>query len=259
VKATGGPTTTGRDADGWVRVPRGFGAASAGPGAAEAAVSAEQKARDRLAAVVAEVLHVLDGLKDGKRWFLGDSGDNSGPTTLDCLAFGYLALMLAPDLPRPWLGDSIRRRYPDLVSFVNDVRASCFNGMVTTLPWSPKPAHDSAVNVALRFGRGAVQSIPGVGEEWQRRWDGRGAGQKGESDGGAAADLVVASGGLLAAAALVAGFVFRKDIPAFGAPIQRWERPQAGLRGFGAVGAMFGYMSEVGVSEAFEVGGTREH
>lgn len=244
-----GPTTAGRDADGWVRVPNGFGGANTGPVAKELALTAKQKARDRLDAAVAEVLDVLEDLKAEKRWFLGESPDNSGLTTLDCLAFGYLALMLVPELPRPWLRDSMRRKHEGLCSFVDDMRSTCFTGMVTSLPWSPaQPPQDSLLNVASRFGSGAVRSIPGVGEEWHRWWNGR------KADGeGTAADMLVASGGILAAAALAAGFVFRKDIPVLGAPIQRWERQHTGLRSFGAVGAMFGYMSDVGVSEAFQV------
>lgn len=230
-----------RERAGWVRVPRTTGAGKEGVGGGKGGGS-----ESRLEGVAADVLDVLEGLRAGKRWLLAE---DSGPTSLDCLAFGYLALMLVPDLPRPWLRDTMRRRYGPLCSFVEDVRSTCFGPAATAvaaLPWSQAPAHDSVVNVGLRFARGAVQGIPVVGEEWQRWRDGRGQ-NKGE---GSAADLFVAAGGVLAAAALAAGFIFRKDIPAIGSPIQRWERPQAGLRGFGAAGAMFGFMSEAGVVDA---------
>jgi hypothetical protein len=102
------------------------------------------------------------------------------------------------------------------------------------------------MSVALRFARGAVRNIPGVGEQWHRWWERRGQEKGSASD---SADLLLAAGGLLAAATLVTGFVFRRDIPAIGAPIQRWERPQTGLRSFGAAGALFGFISEAGAGD----------
>lgn len=185
----------------------------------------EQKARIRLEAVVSETLDVLVDLKGTRKFFLADDGENEGrPSGLDCVAFGYLALMICPDVPRPWLRDTIVSRYPGLQAFVNDMTSACFGDGLPVV--EPK---EGAFTVARRFADGALRNVPGLGGEW-RRW----------RDEGKVADLLLVLGGGLGAVALLAGFLFRGSLPVIGMPVQRWERQRIGLRAFGAAGALFG-------------------
>ena len=244
------------DADGWLRVPKSLRSSNAA--ARETAASAaERRARSRLDELAGDVLDVLDALRGDKRWFL-DPADTAAagwdvcPSSLDCLAFGYLSLMLVPELPRPWLREAMRRRYGRLCSFVGGMRATCLprGGLVAALPWSADKdrADGPAPGVLLRFADGAVRNMPGLGPQWLSWWLFPWA--KEDREEGGAADILVALGGILTAAAVATGFVYRKDIFPFGAPIQRWERPQIGLRNFGAAGAMFGLMEETAIGGA---------
>lgn len=42
------------------------------------------------------------------------------PSSLDCLALGYLALALVPSLPQPWLADTLEAKYAPLCRYVRD-------------------------------------------------------------------------------------------------------------------------------------------
>lgn len=52
------------------------------------------------------------------------------PSSLDCLAFAYLALSLLPDVPQQWLADSMKSRYPALCVYVKDLAQEFFGGPV---------------------------------------------------------------------------------------------------------------------------------
>ena len=189
-------------------------------------------------------MDVLADLKgEEKKWFLLDDDDGEegagGPTTLDCVAFGYLALMIYPDLPRPWLRDRIVEKYPALQAWVNDMTAVCFgDGVPTAAPVAgtaeARRGEDGVVRVAGRFVDGVGRSVPGLGEEW-RRWRDVGLG---------VGDVLAIAGGTAVAAVLVAAYVLHKRgsalMPVLGAPVHRWEAPRRGLAGFGAAGALFG-------------------
>lgn len=57
--------------------------------------------------------------------FLGENDFLLGtyePSTLDCLAFGYMSLMVYPNMPQPWLASAIQSRYPRLRSYVDRLR-----------------------------------------------------------------------------------------------------------------------------------------
>ncbi|KAB5578443.1 Tom37 C-terminal domain-containing protein [Coniochaeta sp. 2T2.1] len=191
----------------------------------------EQKARIRLQNLVRQTMAVLQDLKGGKKWFL-TTEEGGGPTTLDCVAFGYLALMICPDLPRPWLRDAIVKDYPGLQAFVGDMTALCFGDGLPTATEARK--EDGALAVTRRFVDGVVRNIPGLGEEWRRvrdlglRWG----------------DVLALAGGSVVAAVLLGMYVLHKKglvfMPILGAPVHRWEAPRRGLAGFGAAGALFG-------------------
>ncbi len=126
----------------------------------------------------------LAALKAGKRYFLSDSQ----PCALDCLAFGYLAclgafgylaLMLAPDVPRPWLRDTVQRIYgSSLCTFVHDMRAELFQEKELALLWTPPDTAAAngrpVLDLAGRFAKGVVLSMPSLGDElqfWLASWE----------------------------------------------------------------------------------------
>lgn len=63
------------------------------------------------------------------------------PSSLDCLATGYLSLALIPDLHSPWLRDAMLSKAPTVAAYIRQMRGECFgNDPVTTdLALNPAP------------------------------------------------------------------------------------------------------------------------
>ncbi|KLU82632.1 hypothetical protein MAPG_01703 [Magnaporthiopsis poae ATCC 64411] len=169
-------------------------------GGVSSSMTPEAKARFRLEAAAASVLDVLSaclgtgadaapGLGEG--WLQGPwahhqdqdegcSGSGGGgrpPSSFECLAFGYLALMAVPTLPRPWLREIVGQKHADLAAFVDDARAAWFSVEPSQLPWaSDEPASfysfsssspKSLLGVAARLVAGCMASLPsGMGTQW---------------------------------------------------------------------------------------------
>ena len=85
--------------------------------------------RFRLDALANDLLEPLARLLDKKDHLL--EGEN--PSSLDCLAFGYLSLMLYPDLPQAWLTEVIQKRHPKLVKYIWRMREDLLGGEQTNL------------------------------------------------------------------------------------------------------------------------------
>lgn len=244
-----------------------------------AALSPEQTALFRLEAAAGEgCLAVLEDLKrkgevDGRRFFFpatttspfsfDDDGDGDEdmllvnkdqtdrPTSLDCLAFAYLALMLVPEVPRPWLRDLMRRKYEGLSLFVDGIRDEIFGGDVEgDLPWNSNPSSSSPCSAAkhqswilTRFARGALTAIipgeylmPREGKQQRLQSNPKQATAAARSKKAVTAALR-ALGSSVAGAGLVGSvFVYRYMSP-FGSWVYRWEVQR---RRFGAAGAFFG-------------------
>ncbi|CAO2657335.1 Nn.00g034610.m01.CDS01 [Neocucurbitaria sp. VM-36] len=79
------------------------------------------------------------------------------PSSLDCLAFGYLALLLYPVMPQAWLRETIQTKYPRIATYIRRQRQhllgnehvnpadvwSISTGAISTLestflPWQPR-------------------------------------------------------------------------------------------------------------------------
>ena len=58
----------------------------------------------------------LQELLGDKMFFLSDKR----PSSLDCLALGYLSLALIPALPQPWLADTLEAKYAPLCRYVRE-------------------------------------------------------------------------------------------------------------------------------------------
>lgn len=79
----------------------------------------------------------LEEFREKKKYLLSEEF----PSSLDCLALGYLSLAVVPDLPYPWLCDAIQAKTPGLVSYVKRLQLHCFGGSVDvstalSLPYS---------------------------------------------------------------------------------------------------------------------------
>lgn len=232
------------------------------------ALTPEQKSRIRLEETAREVLDVLADVD----WSVGDGSSSSSSSkskdkdgrrrvmksqAARCLAFGYLALMLLPEVPRPWLREVMQQRYPGLCAFVRNFKAGVFpRGWEKLLPWAGDGAKTqtqtqaqasvsvstSAWAVTLRFARAVIAEVPLVGEWWTRRWTARKKREVLMSRGQKPApsnDLLLVLGAGLGLTALGAGVFFYRGLPPFGEAVQAWRRPAVALSGFGAAGAMF--------------------
>lgn len=82
-------------------------------------------ARIRLDGIADAFFHPLEQLLGQKRYLLSERS----PSSLDCLAFAYMALALIPVLPEPWLATSMSR-YPTLCAYVHDLNQRFWGGSV---------------------------------------------------------------------------------------------------------------------------------
>ncbi|TPX17352.1 uncharacterized protein E0L32_012181 [Thyridium curvatum] len=185
-------------------------------------------------------------------------GDGRAPTSVDCLAYAYLSLMLVPDLPRRWLRDLLASEpsLAALTAFTSALRAAIPPAAPLTLTGPSTTASSSSL--AARFLRGALRSAPHVGDALHAR-DLRL--RAATSDDIARRqqrrrDLLHAFCAAVLGSALVAGVLAWRRVPAFGEAVYRWSRP---ARGFGAAGALLGlYGSSSSSSAGVSFGGGRD-
>ncbi|KLJ08131.1 hypothetical protein EMPG_16420 [Blastomyces silverae] len=97
------------------------------------------------------------------------------PSSLDCLALGYLSLALVPKLPYPWLRDAASGQAPRLAAYADRLRSRCFGAapvevsmaftdspaLASSLPWR-SPEQVSFGAVGMRALEGMADSIPVV-------------------------------------------------------------------------------------------------
>lgn len=67
--------------------------------------------------LVHDFLQPLQTRLGSNRYFFG-----SDPSTLDCLAVGYLSLCYYPDLPHPWLTLEMTKGFGRVCDYLNDIR-----------------------------------------------------------------------------------------------------------------------------------------
>ncbi|UPX13535.1 uncharacterized protein EKO05_0004041 [Ascochyta rabiei] len=75
-------------------------------------------ARFRLDAASNELLEPLSDLLGRNDYLLG----TAQPSSLDCLAFGYLAVMLYPTVPQAWLKEAVSIKFPRLATYIHALR-----------------------------------------------------------------------------------------------------------------------------------------
>jgi hypothetical protein len=130
-------------------------------------------ARFRLDALSGELLDPLTDLLGKRDYFFG--GDH--PSSLDCLAFGYLSLLFYPALPQAWLRETIQTKYPRIVTYLDRLREQLFHNEETSphdvwsistgrarvgedrlLPWRPRDG--TFISGAMAGTREFVSNVP---------------------------------------------------------------------------------------------------
>lgn len=139
----------------------------------------ERSAVFKLHALAENFFDPLQDMLGESDYFLG----RAEMSEVDCLAYGYLSMMLYPEMPQNWLRSTLRKKYARLVSFVErvhkelhletrveDVMELAGSGdepeMVSrrkdldmTLPWS-QPAATSVVDAASTISTDLISRIP---------------------------------------------------------------------------------------------------
>ena len=125
----------------------------------------------RLDALTADLYEPLEGLLDNKRYFLS----KEEPSSLDCLALGYLSLAISPELPQEWLKRPLMSKYPNLARYIVTSIDRCFGPPISPtsvldaeliaksnlrLPWRApaQPRISTLTSAALS---GILDHIPG--------------------------------------------------------------------------------------------------
>ncbi|RBR23464.1 uncharacterized protein FIESC28_03646 [Fusarium coffeatum] len=198
----------------------------------------EQAVLIRLYGITEDCLSVMDDLlKDGSDEKAYGFFKGTELSSLDCLAFGYLALMRDAPVPRSFLKDWIMKKAPRLSKFVDDIKTRHLQES------SPLPWVESSQNTALRIGSRTLDSIlhnvPGLGEEYATEVRKR---AEGGITGIDSRSLMLALSLLATGAALGYGYHTYKAMQPFGSRIQVWQSYQnkSKLSQFGALGSMLG-------------------
>jgi sorting and assembly machinery component 37 len=197
----------------------------------------EQAAAIRIFGLAESCLSDLEALVSEAAGSDGDARCFKGTpvSSLDCLAFAYLALMRDPPVPRTFLRDCMQQSSPRLWKFVDDMKATLYapNG---ALPWATlEPA--TLGQTAARTLDTMLYHVPTVGEHYasevRRRAEG---GVKGIDQRA----VLFTSSFLLTGVAVGYSFYLYRSLLPFGSSIQIW-RPQASspkLSQFGELGSM---------------------
>ncbi|KAH8600979.1 Tom37 C-terminal domain-containing protein [Bisporella sp. PMI_857] len=215
--------------------------------------SPESKAQIRLDALATAFFAPLQELRETKRYFVS----NKQFSSLDCLVLGYLALMLLPDLPQPWLSKTMRGKFPDLCSWTEVLCDSVFGPQATLddaflakpeeasgvktkgiLPWRV-PDNGGTLGVGGAFLSGVADTLPVVGQ-WRRNGRATQLNRKSAVEEQSSAWQVVGLvGGLIAGIGLAAGYAVQSGLISL-STTEAESESRAGLEAFGEAGAVLG-------------------
>ncbi|KAL3418118.1 mitochondrial import receptor subunit [Phlyctema vagabunda] len=227
------------------------------------ASSPENAAQIRLDALATTFFEPLQQLRGEKRFFVSTEQFSS----LDCLAVGYLSLMLRPDLPQPWLAKTMRKKYPDLCDFVDDVSRLCFGAVAVKvedafleatvaarqqerdgrksaiLPWKPPPS-STPISVATTFVSTMFDSLPIVGQ-FRRNTRMRQSASSSDATSNSNLTSIPQKVTMVGAVGLLVGYyaIHQGLLPALGSAGQKkqeeqeQEQEKKGLNDFGEAGA----------------------
>ena len=193
----------------------------------------EQAVAIRLFGLTEDCLSTLEELlvMDAKRpRFFSDAPLSS----LDCLAFGYLALMLKAPVPRSFIKDWIQDKAPLLATFVTDMLSTCTPASDASV-WATTP-QKGIVTATGHVLDSVIRNMPSLGEhyagEMRRRAEEKTTGLDQRA-------LTLAAGILFTGAALGYGTWWYRQLPPFGLRSQVWRASKGSkLSEFGALGSM---------------------
>ncbi|PTU25017.1 hypothetical protein P175DRAFT_0471777 [Aspergillus ochraceoroseus IBT 24754] len=100
-----------------------------------------QQNQFRLEALTAELFEPLEELLGDKAYLLS----GRAPSSLDCLAVGYLSLALVPDLPYQWLRDAMERKAPRLSRYTDRIRRELYGIVEVSDAFSPSSSSSSSL------------------------------------------------------------------------------------------------------------------
>lgn len=181
-------------------------------------------------------------------------------SSLDCLALGYLSLMLVPELPQPWLAKTMRRKFPDLCTWTKELREEVLGLDVDIhdalprsgkdvaekrsrgkghLPWKV-PVNGGVVGVGSMFLSNIADSIPVVGQLRRNTRMRQHGGKTPEEEQSPSWQALTVLSSILTGAGLVAGYMFHQDFISFPSSEEpeKEKRGGAGLGAFGEAGDM---------------------
>ncbi|KAE8321559.1 Tom37 C-terminal domain-containing protein [Aspergillus sergii] len=103
-----------------------------------------QQNQFRLDALTGELFEPLEEILGDKVYLL--TGENEGPSSLDCLAVGYLSLALVPELSFSWLRDAMKSKAPRLTVYTERMRQQCYGlGAEVSHAYTPTPNSGSSL------------------------------------------------------------------------------------------------------------------
>jgi sorting and assembly machinery component 37 len=207
----------------------------------------ESKASIRLDALARDFLKPLKALKGKKRFLVSDDQF----TSLDCLALGYLSLMLVDDLPSPWLAKTLKEKFPSLAAWTEELRESIFGATTTLedaflkepegsgkegqqLPWV-SPQNRGVGGVGSAFAAGFADSMPVLGAMRRNQKAQHYQLTSKDADSGSSTwHNITLFGSLLAGIGLAAGYLLHQGILAM--PSREEESKRSGFRDYGEAG-----------------------
>jgi sorting and assembly machinery component 37 len=227
------------------------------------AASPEVNAQIRLNALATAFFEPLQELRGEKRYFVS----NKQFSSLDCLILGYFSLMLVPELPQPWLANTMRKKFPGLSNWTEALIASVFGPETTLedafsaklgdsvedvrqkrmrnrgiLPWKT-PDNGGVISVSGTFLASVADSIPVVGQLRRNTRMRQHGGKTPEEEQSRSWQTITSVGGLIASIGLMIGYAFHAGFISL--PLAEEKREEiAGLDAFGEAGAALGLYAE---------------
>ncbi|KAJ5103831.1 hypothetical protein N7532_004360 [Penicillium argentinense] len=98
----------------------------------------------RIEALTGEFFEPLEAMLGRKAYLLAADADDT-PSSIDCVALGYLSLALVPEMAFPWLRDAMRAKAPLLAEYTERMRQRCFGEAPVDIAhvFSPESAPES--------------------------------------------------------------------------------------------------------------------
>lgn len=196
----------------------------------------EQAAAIRLFSIIEDCMSTLSSMLIGEEEGQSPRFLRRELSSLDCLAFGYLALMRDAPVPRSFLRDWMTQKASRLSAFVDGIKSDHILGL-GDLPFD-LPEKATALGFGARMLDSSILNMPEVGPRYAE--DKRVRAEKGTTSllDGRSLLLVMC---MVTGAALVYARQVYIDMPPFGARTQTWRRSRQGsskLSEYGELGLM---------------------